>query len=216
MKKMLLRTIVFCMTGSLLALSAFAQEREQTPGQPGAQPGKTPGLSATGRLSMQGQSCRISKALNAEVKTAQGETLGKIEDFIVNPASGKIEFAVLGREDKFTAVPMQLLSAPSTAARAGVPSPTGTETPSFTFTADKQKFDQAPSFDKNQWPEFNQAWKQQIYSHYGVRGEGVGAPGSPSGTERGLGTPDRRPGQEYPKPDEPRRSPKPPGTPDNP
>jgi len=217
MKKILLRTIVFCMTGSLLALSAFAQEREQIPGQPGVQPGKDPGLNATGRLSMHGQSFRASKAINAEAKNAQGESLGKIEDLVVNPTTGKIEFAVLSREDKLIPVPWQLFSlSTTTGARAGLPSPTGMEPLSFTANVDKLKFDQAPAIDKNQWPDFNQSWRQQVYTHYGVRESGVGAPGSPSGTERGLGTPDRPPGQEYPKPDEPRKSPKPPGSPNNP
>lgn len=213
MKKMLLRTIVFCMTGSLLALSAFAQQPDQIPGKPG----KEPGLNPTGRSTMHGQSFRASKAINADVKTASGESLGKIEDLIVNPTTGKIEFAVINREDKLTPLPWQLLSASSAASRPGLPATAGAEQCAFTANVDKQKLDQAVTIDKNQWPEFNASWKQQVYSHYGVSESGVGAPGSPSGAERGLGTPDRRPGQDYRRPTpSPTPTPRPPGTPDNP
>jgi hypothetical protein len=213
MKKMLLRTIVFCMTGSLLALSGFAQQPDQNP----AKPGRDTGLNPTGRSTMHGQSFRASKAINAEVKTAQGENLGKIEDLIVNPTTGKIEFAVINREDKLTPLPWQLLSASPAGARAGLPSTPGTEQCTFSANVEKQKFDQAMTIDKNQWPDFSTSWKQQVYSHYGVSESGVGAPGSPSGAERGLGTPDRRPGQDYRRPSTPPSpSPKPPGTPDNP
>ena len=209
MKKVLLRTIAFCMTGSLLAISAFAQIERDT-----VKPGKDPSLSPTGKSSSD-QACRVSKAINADVKTATGESLGKIEDLIVNPTTGKIEFAVIGTDDKLRAVPMQLLTPANMGSRAGLPSPTGTEQFSFTANIDKQKLEQATSFDKNQWPDFSASWKQQVYSHFGVRPEsGVGAPGSPSGTERGLGTPDR--GYPTPRPAPGQTDPSKPRPPQNP
>jgi sporulation protein YlmC with PRC-barrel domain len=52
-------------------------------------------LSATGRTSQ--QAIRGSKLIGAQVKDASGSSIGKIEDVILNPSSGKIDFAVISR-----------------------------------------------------------------------------------------------------------------------
>ncbi|HEU5126053.1 MAG TPA: PRC-barrel domain-containing protein [Verrucomicrobiae bacterium] len=54
-------------------------------------------LSATGRSSSNQQALRGSKLMGAEVTDSSGEQVGRIEDVIVNPTSGKIEFAVISR-----------------------------------------------------------------------------------------------------------------------
>src|SRR5512142_2622489 len=40
---------------------------------------------------------RLSKLMDAEIKSKSGEDLGKMEDVLINPTTGKIDFAVLGR-----------------------------------------------------------------------------------------------------------------------
>ena len=55
------------------------------------------------------QACRVSQALNAQVKTQDGQQLGQIEDLIVNPQTGKIDFAVVSKGEKLYPIPMQLL-----------------------------------------------------------------------------------------------------------
>ncbi|HEY9509870.1 MAG TPA: PRC-barrel domain-containing protein, partial [Verrucomicrobiae bacterium] len=54
-------------------------------------------LSATGRSSSSQQAVRGSKLMGAEVSDSSGERIGRIEDVIVNPTSGKIDFAVISR-----------------------------------------------------------------------------------------------------------------------
>jgi hypothetical protein len=50
--------------------------------------------------------------------------------------------------------------------------------PTFTLNVDKEKLQQAPSFDRSRWPELSQSWSQRIYSHFGVQAEtGVGGTG---------------------------------------
>jgi len=139
---------------------------------------------------MQGQSIQASKLMGAQVKGSTGDNLGTINDFVVNPQTGRIEFAVLsltgptgttptGVGEKLTPVPWRLLNFNSGA--GGI----GQQQYTFTATVDQSKLQSAPNFDKNQWPDFSQTdWHQKIYSHYGVSREG-GTGGTGSGLEKG-------------------------------
>jgi sporulation protein YlmC with PRC-barrel domain len=117
--------LLLCVT-SLVATTALAQ-REASPssspstkaGSPGtaSQPGISsqtdPSLSPTGRPSGHAgaQQClRSTKLIGAPVKTSSGEDVGRIEDVVVNPTSGKIDLAVISSENKLYPVPWQLLS----------------------------------------------------------------------------------------------------------
>ena len=51
------------------------------------------GLSPTGRSGQ--HEVRASKLMGATVNGSSGEQLGKLEDVIINPASGRIDFAVI-------------------------------------------------------------------------------------------------------------------------
>lgn len=194
-----LTTTVVCITSALVATITWAQERDTQQQQPGqARPGlQQPGsrdatYGATGRAGMHGTQLRASKAIGAEVKSSTGEKLGKIEDFVLNPATGRIEFAVLDCENKLVAVPTKLLT--PTEQRTAI---TGAEKIGFTAQVEKDKLDSAPTIsDKNRWSELQQpGWSQRVYSHYGVQIEGVGAPGL--GIEREQGTSPRgQPGRE--------------------
>jgi hypothetical protein len=115
--------------------------------------------------------------MGATVKSSTGESLGQINDFIVNPASGRIQFAILSLSDqpgKLTAVPWPLLRP-------------GADPSTFTLNVDKQKLSSAQTFDATSWPDFSQpGWSQKVYSFYGIQlpsrmGGGVPTGGSESG-----------------------------------
>jgi len=109
---------------SLAATTVLAQ-REASPssspsskaGAPGSSSTSSqstdPSLSPTGRGSGHAgkDAClRSTKIIGASVKTSSGEDVGRIEDFVVNPTSGKIDLAVISAESKLYPVPWQLLS----------------------------------------------------------------------------------------------------------
>ena len=118
--------LLLCVT-SLAAVTALAQ-RESSPssspsskaGAPGSSSQSSqPGISsdttysATGRATGHAgkDAClRSTKIIGASVKTSSGEDVGRIEDFVVNPTSGKIDLAVISSESKLYPVPWQLLS----------------------------------------------------------------------------------------------------------
>lgn len=96
------------------------------------------------------------------VKSLNGEDLGKIEEVMLDSTSGRILCAVLsfggflGMGDKLFAVPWAALSMNRT--RDG-----------FILNADRSVLEQAPGFDKNDWPDFSDpAWSQGIHTHYGA------------------------------------------------
>lgn len=90
-----------------------------------------------------------------------GESLGKIEDFMVDMENGRIAYAVLsfggvlGIGDKLFAVPTEALTFDG-------------ERRCFILDADKSDLEQAPGFDKNSWPDFNDpSFGSRVYAHYG-------------------------------------------------
>jgi sporulation protein YlmC with PRC-barrel domain len=121
--------LLLCVT-SLVATTALAQRETSPSSSPSSQPGSSskssqssqtgtssqssnPSLSPTGRGSGQAgqQQCfRSTKLIGAQVKSSSGEDVGRIEDVVINPTSGKIDLAVISSESKLYPVPWQLLS----------------------------------------------------------------------------------------------------------
>ena len=199
-------------SGSQTDTSSGISSQSSTPGSP-SYSRQSSGLSATGRMGQ--HEVRASKLMGAEVKSSSGETLGTINDVLLNPTSGRIDFAVIslnstGSEGtstsatpsttssatatsggKLAAVPWTLLRSSgagygtSTASAAGA---YGSEQ-SFVFSGDKSKFQGAPSFDQSTWPDVSGSeWRQSIYSYYGVSGSAAGGAYSPGGSGSSRGS----------------------------
>jgi hypothetical protein len=67
----------------------------------------------------------------------------------------------------------------------------------LTANIERQKLQQAPSFDRSRWPDMSQAqWSQQVYAHYGIEPEtGTGGTGTGTATDTGAaGKPPGAPG----------------------
>jgi len=96
------------------------------------------------------------------VKNLAGETLGKIEEFMIDLDSGRIGYCVLsfggvlGIGEKLFAVPYRSMTL---------------DTRDHTFTLDvaKERLAAAPGFDKNAWPDMNdREWGERVYGFYNV------------------------------------------------
>lgn len=95
------------------------------------------------------------------VHNAAGEDLGKIEEIMIDVNGGRIAYAVLsfggflGIGDKLFAVPWDALVLELTGQR-------------FILDVDKQVLENAPGFDKDNWPDMADAsWHSEIHTHYG-------------------------------------------------
>ena len=117
MRKQLLRTFVLC--GACLALGAQSQTSSSSAGgsstdpsssssgSPSTYPSTTPGASSSSSQSglsgsqfsptgrMQHEAVRGSQLTGAQITSSSGSQIGTISDTIINPSSGRLEFAVL-------------------------------------------------------------------------------------------------------------------------
>jgi len=98
--------------------------------------------------------------INRRVLNSAGENLGKIEDVIVDPQTGRIEYAivsfggVLGADSKLYAIPWPALE--TSAARDDV-----------LFNADLRMLDRAPVFDRDDWPNMTDpGWRRRVDDYY--------------------------------------------------
>jgi sporulation protein YlmC with PRC-barrel domain len=99
--------------------------------------------------------------LNKNVRNSAGENLGKIEDVVIDPATGNIQYAilsfggVLGMGNKLFPIPWSSLDI----------------SPSRDYVLlniDKDVLERAPGFDSNNWPNMaDPAWRRSIHDYYG-------------------------------------------------
>lgn len=98
-----------------------------------------------------------------DIRNAQGENLGEIKDFMLDVNTGRVAYAVvsfggfLGIGDKLFAVPLEAMTV-------------DTKDECFVLNIDKDRLEQAPGFDKDDWPSSaNAQWTQSVYEYYNVR-----------------------------------------------
>jgi sporulation protein YlmC with PRC-barrel domain len=97
------------------------------------------------------------------VRNAAGESLGKIDEIMIDIPSGRIAYAVLsfggflGMGDKLFAVPWSALKVDE-------------DEKVFILNVDKRTIEAAPGFDKNHWPDMSDTnWGNDISTYYKVR-----------------------------------------------
>jgi len=154
MKKHLI-IILLAMVGLFLGTNGFTQEK------------KGPGVRDIAGKTAEDQQINafmVKKIIGSKVINVKGETLGKIEDLVVDIDTGTIVYAVLESGgflsigDKLFPVPWESLAAlPS----EGI----------FFLNQSKEQMEKAPAFDKNNLPNMADVhWGEGIFKHYGVPG----------------------------------------------
>lgn len=224
MKQSVLRALAFCLTTAFAAGYAYAkddtdsskssqstQSSDKSQGGPGSSSGAYHSTSAS---HMGGKSTRLSKLMHTNIKGQSGESLGQVQDLIIDADSGQIQFVVLSPSGASAGAPG---SSSSTTSGVGTSATTGTADASgigstsrygasgslvavpwrlmtqsgmdqFTLNVDPTKLQSAPSFSASSWPTMDSSWSQRVYSHFGVdANSATGAPGSSSGST--IGTP---------------------------
>lgn len=94
------------------------------------------------------------------VKNLAGESLGNIEEFMIDIDSGRIGYCVLsfggilGIGEKLFAVPYKSMTL-------------NTQDHTFTLDVAKERLAAAPGFDKNAWPDMSDLdWGKRVYGFY--------------------------------------------------
>lgn len=96
-----------------------------------------------------------------EVINVSGEDLGEVEEIMIDFASGRVAYAVLsfggfmGMGDKLFAIPWEAMHLDQ-------------ERECFQLNVDRETLENAPGFDKDDWPEFaDKKWATRIHDYYG-------------------------------------------------
>ena len=104
-----------------------------------------------------------SSIQNTTVVNTGGATLGDIKDLMIDPQTGSVEYAVLdfggflGIGDKLFAVPLQAFTVDR-------------KNEQFVLDVTKERLQNAPGFDKNDWPSTADAtFTEGVYDYYGQR-----------------------------------------------
>ena len=147
--------VLLAMVGLFLGTNGFTQEKK------GPEIGKTNSKTAEGQRI---NAFMVEKIIGSKVINVKGETLGKIEDLVVDIDTGRIVYAILESGgflsigDKLFPVPWESLAAlPS----EGI----------FFLNQSKEQMEKAPAFDKKNLPDVGDAhWGEGIFKHYGVPG----------------------------------------------
>lgn len=103
-----------------------------------------------------------SKMCGNKVINQQNETLGQIDEIVIDVPRGRIAYAAMS-SGGFLGLGERLFAVPWTALRYDA----GREC--FVMDARKDVFENAPGFDKNSWPtQTPPDWDDQVHRHYGV------------------------------------------------
>lgn len=94
------------------------------------------------------------------VHNLKNEHLGEIKEIMLDMRTGKIAYAVMAHGgvlsigEKLFAVPWEALTLDTVNKR-------------FTLNIEKERIENAPGFDKNDWPNMaNQTWASQVQDYY--------------------------------------------------
>ena len=96
-----------------------------------------------------------------KVYNSSKEHLGKIEELMIDLEKGQISYAVLSFEgvlglgDKFFAIPWKTLTVDQ-------------DEKCVILNVDKEKFKNAPGFDKDHWPDTTPEFLQSINTYYNI------------------------------------------------
>ena len=104
-----------------------------------------------------------STLTGTDVRNLKGENLGDIKDFMLDVETGRVLYAVLdfggflGIGDKYFAVPLEAFRP-------------DTQSEKLVLDVDKARLENAPGFDKNNWPSTpNYTFVETVYDFYGQR-----------------------------------------------
>ena len=144
--------ILLAMVGLFLGTNGFTQEKK----------GPGVGDKAAKRRKITINAFMVEKIIGSKVINLKGETLGKIENLVVDIDTGRIVYAVLesggflGIGDKLFPVPWKSLAAlPS----EGI----------FFLNQSKEQMEKAPAFDRKNLPNMgDMRWGANVFKYYGA------------------------------------------------
>lgn len=105
----------------------------------------------------------ITTLLDSTVRNLEDETMGKIEDFLVDLEMSRIAYAVITFEERLN-MGNKLYAIPFAAFEYNPAKQL------FVLTVHKDRLKNAPGFDEENWPDTSdRTWGDSIHEHYGYK-----------------------------------------------
>jgi sporulation protein YlmC with PRC-barrel domain len=105
---------------------------------------------------------KATNVIGVNVENIQGESLGEIEDLMLDKLEGTVEYVVLsfggflGLGDKLFAMPWSIFTY-------------NTKRECFVINLDQKRLENAPGFDRDHWPDISSpTWSSSINRYYGT------------------------------------------------
>ena len=110
-----------------------------------------------------GRDLRASKVIGMKIHNPQNESLGKIDDLIIDVNNERVAYAILsfggavGVGQKLFAYPLSVFK------------PAAGHNDQLVLNIDKDKLKNAPGFERKNWPDWNQqqAYRDEVDKHFG-------------------------------------------------
>ena len=98
-----------------------------------------------------------------EVFNRTGDKLGVVDEIMLDVQSGRIAYAVLA-SGKFLGLGGKLFAIPWSSLELDA------DRKCFVMDASKERFEDAPGFDKDRWPSYasDSQWHRDVHAHYGA------------------------------------------------
>lgn len=106
---------------------------------------------------------RASNFKNTKVNNAVGEKVGKVEDIMLNTATGEIAYVVLSVDTGFLNMSSKYFAVPWQAFKFDT-----AQEDVFILNVEKEKLKNAPGFDDDHWPDHPQhEFLAEVQTYYG-------------------------------------------------
>ncbi len=179
----------FLMTPLLVGVAASILSAQESPRVRGTAPATAESTAGSAAR------CKASDLIGCEITNSKNESLGEIQDIVLDGGSQRIAYVVvafggfLGMGEKYFAMPWRLVEVTQRSPGEKLRAKLG---------LDKETLKAAPGFDEDKWPDMaNQAWTAQVDTYYRSREESPREEGAPepkgSGADGKRGV-DREPG----------------------
>jgi sporulation protein YlmC with PRC-barrel domain len=107
---------------------------------------------------------KSSDLCDKEVRTVQTDDVGKLDDMVVDPDTGRVLYGILSYRGRLFAIPWHALTLNRDAKQ-------------FVLNAEKEQLTDDVSFSKDNWPNLvDQGWATELHAHYQIEPYWVVAP----------------------------------------
>jgi len=96
-----------------------------------------------------------------DIRNSEGDALGTLEEIVIDTDAGRVAYGVLaaggflGMGEKFFAIPWDMVTV-------------DTDNHELVVDLDKKTLEDAPGFDKDNWPDTtDMSWVVDVYRYYG-------------------------------------------------